>query len=296
MRAKKKGAQVTRWNPPNLKDKIAVVTGTSRGVGRGIARVLGECGATVYVTGRSVRGGPAFGRGPGTIDDAADEVTARGGRGIAVRCDHTQDEEVKALFQRVEKEQGRLDILVNNAWGGYEGGLSPAYFWQAPLELWEKMFVAGLRAHLVASYFAIPLMLATRRAARPPRALIVSTVAWDHDRYIGSFYDISKHAIVRMMYGLGIELRPFNIAALAVAPASRAPSPCSSTTRPRNRTGRASRNLRGPTRPSTLAAPSSGWPPTDRSCASPDRPSASATWLASTASPTWMAAVSRPSR
>lgn len=219
MATKKKPVEHTQWVPPNLKGTVAVVTGSSRGAGRGIALVLGECGATVYVTGRSVRGGPAFGRGPGTIDDTADEVTARGGRGIAVRCDHTRDEEVKSLFERVGKEQGRLDLLVNNAWGGYEGGLTPAYFWKAPLNLWEKMFVAGLKAHLVASYCAIPLMLPAPSQAGPQkRGLLVSTVAWDRNKYIGSFYDISKHAIVRMIYGLGIELRPFGITAVAVAP------------------------------------------------------------------------------
>ena len=202
-----------KWSPPGLKGKVAVVTGASRGAGRGIALVLGEAGATVYVTGRSVRGGPTTDNMPGTIDETAEGVTARGGLGIPVRCDHTVDTEVEALFQRVQREQGRLDILVNNAWGGYEGaGLRPAPFWKAPLRLWEGMFVAGLRAHLVASYFAIPLMLPRRQG------LIVSTVAWDHDKYIGSFYDIAKHAIVRMLWGLARELRRYNIATIAVAP------------------------------------------------------------------------------
>ncbi len=201
------------WMAPNLRGKVAVATGASRGAGRGIALVLGEAGATVYVTGRSARGGPTTDSLPGTIDDTADQVTARGGVGIPVRCDHTVDEQVKALFQRVQKEQGGLDILVNNAWGGYEGkGLSPASFWKAPLQLWEGMFVAGLRAHLVASYFAIPLILPRRQG------LVVSTVAWDHDKYIGSFYDVAKHAIVRMIFGLSRELRKHNIAAIAVAP------------------------------------------------------------------------------
>ena len=214
---------------PNLEGKVAMVTGASRGAGRGIAVVLGEAGATVYVTGRSVRGGPTTDNMPGTIDDTAEQVTARGGRGIPVRCDHTVEAEVEALFKRVKKEQGRLDILVNNAWGGYEGeGLYPAYFWKAPLQkCWQGMFVAGLRAHLVASYFAIPLMLSrsTPKSSAPGtpslsrcQGLIVSTVAWDRDKYIGSFYDVAKHAIVRMMYGLARELRKHNIAAIAVAP------------------------------------------------------------------------------
>lgn len=196
-----------------LAGKVAVVTGASRGAGRGIAVVLGEAGATVYVTGRSVRGKPTTDNMPGTVDDTAEQVTARGGRGVPVRCDHTVDAEVQALFARVQQEQGRLDILVNNAWGGYQGeGLSPAPFWKAPLRHWEGMFVAGLRAHLVASYFAIPLMLPRRQG------LIISTVAWDHDKYLGSFYDIAKHGIVRMIYGLSRELRKYNIAAVALAP------------------------------------------------------------------------------
>src|SRR5688572_25907123 len=114
-----------------LRGRVAVVTGASRGAGRGIALELGAAGATVYVTGRSTRGEPARGYErilaesemealPGTIDDTADEVTRLGGTGIAVRVDHTQEDEVRALFARVEREQGRLDLLVNNAWGGHE--------------------------------------------------------------------------------------------------------------------------------------------------------------------------------
>ena len=103
----------------SLRGKVAVVTGASRGVGKGIALALGEAGATVYVTGRSEAGGTTEGL-PGTVRDTADAVTQRGGQGIAVRCDHTADAEVEALFARVTQEQGRLDLLVNNAWGGYE--------------------------------------------------------------------------------------------------------------------------------------------------------------------------------
>jgi NAD(P)-dependent dehydrogenase (short-subunit alcohol dehydrogenase family) len=199
-----------------LKGSVAVVTGASRGAGRGIARVLGEAGATVYVTGRSVRGALTTDGLPGTIDDTADEVTSRGGTGIAVRCDHTDDAQVAALFERVRREQGRLDLLVNNAWGGYEGkGLMGGgiYFWEQPFaERWDKMFTAGLRAHLLASYLAAPLLIAQRRG------LIVSTIAWDHDKYLGSFYDLAKHTIVRMVHGLALELRQHNVAAVAVAP------------------------------------------------------------------------------
>ncbi len=210
----------TGWSPPDLKGKVAVVTGASRGAGRGIACVLGECGATVYVTGRSVRGQPTTDNAPGTIDDTADEVTRRGGRGLAVRCDHTDEAQVKAVFQRVQREQGRLDLLVNNAWGGYEGGsLAPARFWRTDFERhWQGMIVAGLRAQMLASYHGIPLLLARLRAARAGPGLIVGTVAWDHDKYLGNIYDVSKHAIVRMLYGLARELRKLNVAAVALAP------------------------------------------------------------------------------
>ena len=209
------------WPRPNLRGRVAVVTGATRGVGRGITLALAECGATVYVTGRSTRLQATTDDLPGTIEDAAEDVSARGGIGVPVRCDFTSESDVRFLFDRIRREEGRLDLLVNNAWGGYEGqreGLRPCYFWEASLGLWNGMFVAGLRAHLLASYFAIPLLMAGRRGRKAAPGLIVSTVAWDHDKYIGSFYDIAKHAIVRMIYGLSLELRPQNIAAVAVAP------------------------------------------------------------------------------
>src|SRR5215468_10658923 len=161
----------------SLRGRVAVVTGASRGAGRAIAAVLGEHGATVYVSGRSVRGQPTTDDLPGTIEDAAEEVTRRGGIGIPVRCDHANEHDTESLFQRVREEQGRLDLLVNNAWGGYEGGrLMPAYFWKAPLRRWDAMFERGLKAHLLATYFAIPLMIAAAKARsrryRPPRLII----------------------------------------------------------------------------------------------------------------------------
>lgn len=207
-----------------LHGRVALVTGASRGAGRAIAAVLGEHGAIVYVTGRSVRGQPTTDNLPGTIEDSAEEVTRRGGQGIALRCDHANEIEVEALILRVRDEQGRLDILVNNAWGGYEGGrLMPAYFWKAPLRLWDAMFERGLKAHLLATYFAIPLMIeSVSAAARTKRShapgLIVSTVAWDRDKYIGNFYDVAKHSIVRLLWGLAMELRQYHVATVALAP------------------------------------------------------------------------------
>jgi NAD(P)-dependent dehydrogenase (short-subunit alcohol dehydrogenase family) len=200
-----------------LKGKVAVVTGASRGGGRGTALVLGEEGATVYVTGRSVRGASTRTNLPGTtVEDTAEQVSARGGMGIPVRCDHTVDAEVEALFERVKQEQGRLDVLVNNVWGGYEKdpqGDFVAPFWEQPLWRWDAMFVAGVRAHFTASHLAVPLMLPQRQG------LIVNTTFWDRDRYFAPLpYYLAKTAINRMAYGMALELRAYNVAAVALSP------------------------------------------------------------------------------
>jgi NAD(P)-dependent dehydrogenase (short-subunit alcohol dehydrogenase family) len=210
-----------------LEHCVAVVTGASRGAGRGIAQELGAAGATVYVTGRSTREQPAGTYGelmglsgldtlPGSIDETAEEVTRMGGRGIAVRCDHTREEEVAALFARVEREAGRIDLLVNNAWGGHEtfNGVFEAPFWEHPLSNWDSMLDRGVRNHLLASRFAAPMMV------RRKRGLIVTTTFWDRDRYLrGSlFYDLAKAAMTRLAFGMAQDLRPHGVASLAVSP------------------------------------------------------------------------------
>jgi NAD(P)-dependent dehydrogenase (short-subunit alcohol dehydrogenase family) len=204
----------------DLRGVVSVVTGASRGAGRGIAQVLGEAGATVYVTGRSVR--TASSPSGGTIDETAELVEAGGGVGVAVRCDHTIDEQVASLFARVEREQGHLDLLVNNVWGGYKqhGNTEVPFFdmpfWEQPLWRWEGMFTAGVRAHFVASQYAAPLLLA-RLAKRP--GLIVHTIAWAFGAYLGNvLYDTAKAATARMAFGLAQELRPHGVAAVALAP------------------------------------------------------------------------------
>jgi NAD(P)-dependent dehydrogenase (short-subunit alcohol dehydrogenase family) len=201
-----------------LHDVVALVTGASRGAGRGIALELGSAGATVYVTGRSAAGGPTTDGVPGTIDETASEVTSRGGRGIAVRCDHTVDADVESLFARIRGDHGRLDLLVNNVWGGYEHSeckpLPMAPFWEQSLHQWDGMFTAGVRAHLAASRLAVPLMLPQGRG------LIVSTTAnLAALPYLPNiFYDLSKHTISRLVWAMAHELRERGIAVLAVAP------------------------------------------------------------------------------
>jgi NAD(P)-dependent dehydrogenase (short-subunit alcohol dehydrogenase family) len=212
---------------PRLKDCVAVVTGASRGAGRGIAQELGAAGATVYVTGRSTRErqpdtyGQLMGLAgldalPGSIDETAEEVTRMGGRGVAVRCDHTREDDVAALFERVQREAGRIDVLVNNAWGGHEtfNGVFDAPFWEHPLANWDSMFDRGVRNHLLASRFAAPMMVERKRG------LIVTTTFWDRDRYLRGnlFYDLAKASMTRLAFGMAQELRPHGVASLAVSP------------------------------------------------------------------------------
>ena len=200
-----------------LKGKIAIVTGASRGAGRGIALVLGEAGATVYVTGRSVRESSSRPELPGTtIEDTAEMVTARGGVGIPVQCDHTHEDEVENLFARVETEQGKLDFLVNNVWGGYEKEMDEGFvgpFWEQPLWRWDAMFMAGVRAHYSASRLAARMMIPHKQG------LIINTTFYDRGKYFQPLsYFLAKNTINQMAYGMGLELREHNIAAIALSP------------------------------------------------------------------------------
>jgi dehydrogenase/reductase SDR family protein 1 len=203
----------------SLQGKVALVTGASRGVGKGIALGLGEAGATVYITGRTIEEGHAAVNLPGTIYQTAEEVTRIGGKGIAIQCDHLHDEEVETVFQRIRTEQERLDILVNNVWGGYEQFWDGTEFWKetgfwtTPLSRWDKMFVAGVRAHYVASVYAAPIMIAQKSG------LIVhisSPGAKTEDS--GTFYGSSKAATDRMAINMAYELRKYNIAVVSLYP------------------------------------------------------------------------------
>jgi NAD(P)-dependent dehydrogenase (short-subunit alcohol dehydrogenase family) len=206
---------------------VAVVTGASRGAGRGIAVELGAAGATVYLSARSTRGRPAPGYDkllalsgdrplPGTVEDTAEEVTRAGGRGIAAPCDHGDEAQVAALFERVRREQGRLDLLVNNAWGGHESfdGVFERPFWEHPLAHWDTMIDRGVRHHLLAARAAAPLFVAQRNG------LIAATTFWDRGRYLRGnlYYDLAKAALVRLAFGIAEELRPHGVTSVALSP------------------------------------------------------------------------------
>ena len=201
----------------NLKGKVALVTGASRGVGKGIALGLGEAGATVYITGRTDAGEQA--QFPGSIQQTAEEVERLGGKCIPIRCDHRNDQEVEAVFKQIIEEQGWLDILVNNVWGGYESMVEngqytwPHPFWQQPVWRWDAMFQAGVRAHYVASSFAAHLMTVQRCG------LIVNISFWAAQKYMGNTaYGVAKAADDRMAAYMAHELRSYNVAVVSLYP------------------------------------------------------------------------------
>ena len=172
-----------RWQLPRLDGSVAVVSGASRGAGRGIASVLGEAGATVYVTGRSSKKSSTTDDRPETIEQTAEQVSARGGQGRAARCDHSDEAEVQQLFERIQAEEGKIDILINNAWAGYVGydDHFADRFWRQPFaKRWSGMFESGVRAHLLTTFHALPLMMPQKRG------LIVSTVWWNQGTFLGT--------------------------------------------------------------------------------------------------------------
>ncbi len=187
-----------------LNGKIALVTGASRGVGRGIASVLAEAGATVYATGR-------------TLDNHV--VPKDGGKIIAVRCDHTMDVEVEALFERIGRENARLDILVNNVWGGYENMMEdgqftwPLPFWKQPFWRWDAMFAAGARAHYVASALAARMMVERKRG------LIVNISFWSAQKHVGNVaYGVAKAATDKLTSDAAHELRDHGVTVVSLYP------------------------------------------------------------------------------
>jgi len=195
----------------NLEGKVAVVTGASRGIGKGIAEGLGEAGATVYVTGRSesAEDPPA----PLTIQATARSVTAFGGQGIAVRVDHNDDDQVRALFDRVKAEQGRLDILVNNVYQIPEKPALSGGFWEHPIAVWDDQCGVGLRGYYVASVLGAPLMVAQGSG------LIVNISSRGGRGYVFSTsYGVGKAGVDRMAQDMAIELKEHGCAALSLSP------------------------------------------------------------------------------
>ena len=199
--------------PITLNGMVAIVTGASRGIGRGIALGLGEAGSTVYLTSRTVRDGDSD--RPGSVTATAEEVTRMGGHGIAVPCDHRIDAETEAIFRRVLDEHGRLDLLVNNA-TAYTLDIGPpedAPFWELPIDVWDQMHTVGLRSHYVASMFAARIMVPQRRG------LIVNVSSIGAIKYTGNVsYNVVKAAVDMLTLASAEELRQHGVAVVSIWP------------------------------------------------------------------------------
>jgi NAD(P)-dependent dehydrogenase (short-subunit alcohol dehydrogenase family) len=200
-----------------LDGKVALVAGATRGAGRGTALALGEAGATVYCTGRTTRERRSEYDRPETIEETAQLVSAAGGTGIAVAVDHLEASEVGALVDRIDAERGRLDVLVNDIWGGER-----LFEWNKPL--WEHDLEKGLRilrlaidTHLITSHFALPLLI------REPGGLVVEmtdgTREYNAEHYrLSAFYDLAKTAVIRLAFAQSVELAEYGCAAVALTP------------------------------------------------------------------------------
>jgi len=212
---------MSTWKAPDLTGKVAVVTGASRGIGKGIAEGLGECGATVYITGRSESAStPAE---PLSIQCTAERVNALGGVGIACKVDHNIDSEVAGLFAQVERDHGQLDILVNNV---YQIPNPPALsggFWEHPVSVWDDQCGVGLRGYYVASVYAAPLLIKGRSQQSPApqqgSGLIVNISSRGGLGYVYSAsYGVGKAGVNRMAQDFAIELKDHNCAAVSLSP------------------------------------------------------------------------------
>jgi NAD(P)-dependent dehydrogenase (short-subunit alcohol dehydrogenase family) len=203
--------------PGPLDGRVALVAGATRGAGRGTAVALGEAGATVYCSGRSTRERRSEYDRPETIEETAELVDAAGGDGVAVAVDHLEPAQVETLVARVDAERGRLDVLVNDIWGGER-----LFEWNRPV--WEHDLDKGLRmlrlavdTHLITSHFALPLLI------RRPGGLVVEmtdgTREYNAQNYrVSAFYDLAKAAVIRLAFAQGAELAPHGCAAVALTP------------------------------------------------------------------------------
>jgi NAD(P)-dependent dehydrogenase (short-subunit alcohol dehydrogenase family) len=186
---------------------VAVVTGASRGLGRGIARAFGSKGATVYLTGRA---GSASTASADALEEAAAEVTAAGGKGIAIYCDHGNDNEVAHAFAQIAKQSGHIDILVNNAAAVYQELMIPGGFWEKPLKLVDMIDI-GERSNYVASYYAAPLMIANQRG------VIASISFYGGVTYFhGAAYGAAKAGTDKMARDMAVDLKPHNVASVSI--------------------------------------------------------------------------------
>jgi len=208
----------------SLSKKVALVTGASRGVGKGVALGLGEAGATVYVTGRTLKGRhPGMPFLAGSLGETAEEISRLGGVGIPLQCDHTDDAQTRAVVERVRVEHGQLDILVNNVWGGYEGlhlwdergqKWEQTPFWEQPLDLWDGMFLAGVRAHYITSTLAAPLMIAGGGLV-----VNISFLTGARHRDLENIpYHLAKSCDDHMAAAMANHLRDYNVAAVSLYP------------------------------------------------------------------------------
>jgi NAD(P)-dependent dehydrogenase (short-subunit alcohol dehydrogenase family) len=201
----------------SLKGKVALVAGGTRGAGRGIAVELGAAGATVYVTGRTTRDQPSEYARPETIEDTAELVSASGGRGIAARVDHLLAEEVETLVDRIRVDQGRLDILVNDLWGGENLKEWNTPVWKHDLQNGLRMLSLGVHTHLITAHFALALMI------ERPGGLLVEvtdgTADYNAEHYrINPFYDLAKVAVTRMAWAHAKDLAPHGATSVSITP------------------------------------------------------------------------------
>jgi len=190
-------------------NRVVLVTGASRGVGKGIALELARQGDTVYVTGRSLD--KPSGELPGTLEETVHEIEKRGGKGVAVACDHSDSSQIESLISRIEKDEGRLDILVNNVFKVPDDLTVPAPFWEKSLSYWDDMIDIGLKAHYMASYYAAPLMV------RQGEGLMVNISSFGARCFIHTpVYGIGKAGVDKMAHDMGKELREHNVASLSL--------------------------------------------------------------------------------